>query len=62
MIAMAIAASEQEELTRKQSVEQEAMSEEEMIRKAIAESEALEAQEKKQGDEQLLEAIRQSEA
>ena len=29
-----------------------------MIKKAIAESEALEAEEKKQNDEQMLEAIR----
>ena len=55
---MAIAASEQEELKRKESVDQQAESEEEMIRKAIAESEALEAEEKRQDDAKMLEAIR----
>jgi len=37
-------------------------SEEEMIKKAIAESEALEAAQKKEDDERMLEAIRQSES
>ena len=56
---MAIAASEQEELSRKQSAN---MSEEEMIRKAIAESEALAAAQKREEDEKILEAIKQSES
>ncbi len=57
-MALAIAASEQEEQKAKQNQD---VSEEEMIKRAIAESEAHEANSKREEEQKLLEAIRQSE-
>jgi len=58
MIAMALAASEKEELQRKQAAE---LSEEEQIRRAIAESEALEAKLKSEDEASVLAAMKASE-
>lgn len=55
---MALAASEKEELQRKQAAE---LSEEEQIRRAIAESEALEAKLKSEDEASVLAAMKASE-
>jgi len=58
-LALAIAASEQEERKRNQLTSE---SEEDLIRRAIAESQAFEAAQLREEEEKMLEAIKQSEA